>query len=94
VFRLALTVLHSCYTRYTNREVRCQSPQYGRIARVARQPTKPRPVRMTDDLWKRALATAEAADENLPDAIRDYVAWYARVPGARPPRRPAAQRND
>lgn len=66
----------------------------GTVRRVARQATKPRPVRMTDDLWKRALATAEAAGENLPDAIRDFVAWYARVPGARPPRRPAAPPTD
>jgi hypothetical protein len=44
---------------------------------------------MTDELWKAGLDTADAAGENLPDAIREFVAWYARVPGARPPRRPA-----
>lgn len=58
------------------------------VRRVARTPTKPRPIRMTDELWQRALDTAEAAGENLPDRIREYVAWYARVPGARPPGRP------
>lgn len=63
----------------------------GTVRRVARQPTKPRPVRMTDELWKAGLDTADAAGENLPDAIREFVAWYARVPGARPPRRPPAR---
>jgi len=67
-----------------------RSTSVGSVRRVARQPTKPRPVRMTDALWQRALKTAEDAGENLPDAIRDYVAWYARVPGARPPHRPAS----
>lgn len=60
----------------------------GTVRGVARQPTKPRPVRMTDDLWKAGLDTADEAGENLPDAIRDFVAWYARIPGARPPHRP------
>lgn len=63
----------------------------GTVRRVARQPTKPRPVRMTDELWARALATADEAGENLPDEIRAFVAWYSRVPGARPPRRPPAR---
>jgi len=46
---------------------------------------------MTDELWKRALKTAEDAGENLPDRIREYVAWYARIPGARSPGRPSAK---
>jgi hypothetical protein len=46
---------------------------------------------MTDELWKAGLDTADEAGENLPDAIREFVAWYARVPGARTPRRPPAR---
>lgn len=62
----------------------------GTFRRVARIPTKPRPIRMTDQLWTRALAVAAESGENLPDRIREYVAWYARVPGARSPGRPPA----
>lgn len=38
--------------------------------------------------WEDALATADAAGEHLPDELRNFLAWYARKPGARAPRRP------
>lgn len=85
--------------RAEQRAIKAERPLYNVLHRFRpprpvaepRPPTKPRVIRMTDDLWKLALATAKDAGENLPDAIRDYVAWYARVPGARAPRRPPAR---
>ena len=94
-------MLESYYTCYTEGDPVMTQPVaqtycdadllIGTFRRVARIPTKPRPIRMTDELWARALKTAEEAGENLPDRIREYVAWYARVPGARPPARPPAR---
>lgn len=49
---------------------------------------KPRTIRASDELWNGALKIADEAGEYLPDRIRDYLAWYQRLPGARPPGRP------
>lgn len=61
------------------------------VRRVARAPSKPRNFRVTDSLWEAAMDTAAAADENLPDKLREFLAWYTRQPGARQPTRPPAR---
>lgn len=82
--------MHEATARAVVQSYCTRSPRTDTVRRVARIPTKPRPVRMTDELWSDALKTAEAADENLPDRIREYVEWYVRRPGARAPGRPPA----
>lgn len=66
-------------------------PALTTVRGVARQKTKPRPIRMTDPLWDAALDTARDAGENFPDKVREFTEWYVRRPGARMPTRPAAQ---
>lgn len=63
----------------------------GSVTRVARAPSKPRNFRASDPLWDGALAAADAAGENLPDKLREFLAWYQRQPGARMPTRPPAR---
>lgn len=63
------------------------------VRRVARTPMKPVNFRAPGDDWDDALAAADAAGEHLPDELRNFLAWYARKPGARTPRRPEKQRN-
>lgn len=66
------------------------------VRRVARTPMKPVNFRAPAADWEDALATADAAGEHLPDELRNFLAWYARKPGARAPRRPdkAARASD
>jgi hypothetical protein len=45
-------------------------------------------VRMDPDLWRRFGDVAEDRSE----LIRAFVAWYAREPGAKMPRRPEVNR--
>ena len=47
-------------------------------------------VRMSPDLWQRFGEVAEDRSE----LIRAFVAWYAREPGAKLPRRPDISRTD
>lgn len=58
------------------------------FARVARPPMKNRNFRASDKSWDDAQATADAAEEVLADRLREFIDWYGRQPGARPPRRP------
>lgn len=69
-------------------------PQLGSVRAVARIPSTPRNFRVTDDLWTAAMTTAADAGENLPDKLREFLAWYARRPGARQPTRPAPRAAD
>lgn len=55
---------------------------------VPKEPMKSRNVRVGEQLWKAALATADRDNENLADVIREFLAWYTRQPGARVPHRP------
>lgn len=57
---------------------------------------KTRNFRASDPTWLDAVATAEAAGENLADRLREFLDWYARRPHCRPPRRPdvAVSRQD
>lgn len=64
------------------------------VRRVARTPTKPRNFRATDALWDGAIKAADEAGENLPDRLREFLAWYQRLPGARMPSRPPARRGE
>jgi hypothetical protein len=65
-------------------------PGLGTVTRVARLPSKPRNFRATEALWNGALEAADRAGENLPDKLREFLAWYQRQPGARMPTRPPA----
>lgn len=58
------------------------------VFRVARPPMKSRNFRASDRSWDDAIATADAAGENLADRLREFLDWYSRQPGARAPRRP------
>jgi hypothetical protein len=58
------------------------------VRRVARTPKKPVNFRADGTDWEDAIATADGAGEHLPDELRNFLAWYARKPGARTPRRP------
>jgi hypothetical protein len=49
---------------------------------------KPRNFRASDQAWDDAIATADAAGENLADRLREFLEWYSRQHGARAPRRP------
>lgn len=47
-----------------------------------------RNFRAPDTVWLDAVATADAAGENLADRLREFLEWYSRQPHSRPPRRP------
>jgi hypothetical protein len=50
--------------------------------------TPTRPIRVDDDLWEEfGEATAEQ-DTNRSEALREFIRWYVRKPGARMPERP------
>ena len=67
----------------------CTCSRRGTVRRRARAPKIPVNFRADEADWRDALATADAAGENLPDHLREFLRWYARKPGARAPRRPA-----
>lgn len=67
----------------------CTCGRRGTVRRRARAPKIPVNFRADEADWRDALATADAAGENLPDHLREFLRWYARKPGARAPRRPA-----
>lgn len=55
---------------------------------MAENHTPMRPVRIDDGLWK---AFGEAVGErNRSRVLREFIAWYCRVPGAKLPQRPPA----
>jgi hypothetical protein len=45
---------------------------------VPRKPMKPRQVRVRDDVWDEAMATADARDEVLSEEIRKFLERYIR----------------
>lgn len=55
---------------------------------VARTPMRTCNFRAPGTVWLDAVATADAAGENLADRLREFLDWYSRQPHARPPRRP------
>lgn len=50
--------------------------------------TPHRPVRVDDGLWG-AFGVA-VGERNRSRVIREFIAWYCRVPGAKLPQRPPA----
>jgi hypothetical protein len=50
--------------------------------------TPHRPIRVSDDLW--AAFGQLAGDRNRASVVRELIAWYCRVPGAKLPQRPPA----
>lgn len=55
--------------------------------------TPTRPIRVDLELWARFGAAAEDNDQDRSAVLRSFMAWYARDPGARLPRRPAVTRS-
>jgi hypothetical protein len=53
---------------------------------MAKTPT--RPIRVDLGLWDRFGEATAAADTDRSTALRGFMAWYAREPGARMPKRP------
>lgn len=47
-------------------------------------------IRIPDDLWDRAGETAEATGTDRNAAIREFLRWFVREPGAQLPERPEA----
>lgn len=51
-------------------------------------------IRVDTDLWDRFGAAAEQAGTDRSEALRAFIRWYLREPGARMPKRPAADERD
>lgn len=51
-----------------------------------------RSIRAEDDLWGAFSEACGVADEDRSTVIREFLAWYAGLPGARMPRRPRRDR--
>jgi hypothetical protein len=58
---------------------------------MARLPMQPFNFRFDPETMTTALTLAAAAGTNLPDEVRAWLAWWTHQPGARLPRRPAAE---
>jgi hypothetical protein len=52
--------------------------------------TPVRPIRVEASLWDEFGKAATASDTDRSAALRAFMAWYARRPGAKLPTRPAA----
>lgn len=51
----------------------------GTVGTMPNTPGTPRrTIRVEDELWAAALAAAEARDESLPEAIRQFLKRYSR----------------
>jgi hypothetical protein len=51
-------------------------------------PTRARPVRISDERWK--TFAAQVGDRGRAEAINDFIAWMNHEPGAKMPKRPPA----
>lgn len=69
---------------------RVSTPRYGSGMSPNAPKTPVRPIRVDAELWEDfgKAATASATDRSA--ALRAFMAWYARRPGAKLPIRPAA----
>jgi hypothetical protein len=52
--------------------------------------TPVRPIRVDQELWDEFGQATAAGDTDRSAALRAFMAWYARRPGAKLPVRPAA----
>lgn len=52
--------------------------------------TPPRQIRIPDDEWLPFDEAAKAAGVTRAEAVREYIRWYLRRPGAKPVHRPDA----
>jgi len=52
--------------------------------------TPARPIRIEGDLWEAFGAACEAVGLDRSAAVRAFMAWFARQPGAKMPKRPPA----
>lgn len=48
-------------------------------------------IRVEEALWDRFGVVAAAQDTNRSALLREFIAWYVRVPGAKMPKRPEAE---
>ncbi len=75
---------------HTSPRSHCRTPYWpSRVRLVARLPMKTHNFRVPENVWKDAIATADAAGENFADRLREFTEWYGRQPHSREPRRPA-----
>jgi len=61
---------------------------------VPRPPTGKTPnrnLRVVDEVWKPALASAKTQGQTITDVITQFLRWYLRHPGAKLPERPPRQ---
>lgn len=47
-------------------------------------------IRVDEELWKSFGVIAEAHGVDRSTAVREFIRWYVREPGAKPPKRPDA----
>ncbi|MEV1331519.1 CopG family transcriptional regulator [Micromonospora costi] len=50
--------------------------------------TPTRPIRVDPDTWERFGKAAGSQGADRSSLIREFIAWYLRVPGAKMPQRP------
>lgn len=50
--------------------------------------TPTRPIRVDLELWARFGDATKRQDTDRSAALREFMAWYARDPGAKMPKRP------
>jgi hypothetical protein len=66
------------------------TPGYGSGMSPNAPKTPVRPIRVEAGLWDDFGKAAAASDTDRSAALRAFMAWYARRPGAKLPERPAA----
>lgn len=53
--------------------------------------TQHRSIRIPDDTWLPAMSQAKAQDTSAGELCREFLDWWLRKPGAKLPKRPAAE---
>lgn len=54
-------------------------------------PTPTRPIRINPDLWDRFGTATKRQDTDRSEVLREFMAWYARDPGSKMPKRPEVE---
>lgn len=67
---------------------RVSTPRYGSGMSPNAPKTPVRPIRVDASLWDEFGKAATASDTDRSAALRAFMAWYARRPGAKLPARP------
>ena len=51
--------------------------------------TPPRQIRIPNEDWAAFDVAAKSMDSDRATVVREFIRWYLRRPGAKPPQRPA-----